>query len=388
MANYVKPQTRQLSSHSERKKLRDEAHNKNIVEVAQSLGMALERVGKDYQWKEHDSLKIDTRKNYFYWNSRGIGGDPIKLTQTMMECSFSEAVLFLTGQQISKFDQNSIPKREFSYFLKENKENIALKEFSKNERQLSEETIDFFIAQGVLAESSYKDHGMEKAEPVIVFKSLAPNGEVKGMALQGITSHPDLYPGRGKMKKTFGDGVYGCVVKVGHPPLNGTMTSEHPLTIIPFEAPFDMMAYYEFFKDQIGDALLVAMNGLKKSAISMVLANALGSSAEDERKIETLDGIEKFTDGLDSVKIILAVDNDEAGRNFIKNFGITKIPVVSHLPELASGEQKADWNELLQRIKKPQKTPFEERLKKAAETHSDFATRLRQIASAENMKHR
>ena len=52
MPNYNRPQTRQLSSHLERKKLREDANNKNIVEVAQQLGMTLERIGKDYRSEE------------------------------------------------------------------------------------------------------------------------------------------------------------------------------------------------------------------------------------------------------------------------------------------------------------------------------------------------
>lgn len=381
MANYNRPQTRQLSSHSERKKLREDANNKNIIEVAQQLGMALERIGKDYQWKDHDSLKFDTRKNYFYWNAQGFGGGPIKLAQTIMECSYGEAVRFLTGKEISKFDKKLIPKKEFKYFLNENSNPAELKEFTSQNRQISNETIDFLINQGVLAESKYKDREQKYPEPVIVFKNIAPSGEIKGMALQGIVNHPELYPGRGKLKKTFGDGSYGCVVKIGNPPTNETMTVEHPLKVIAFEAGFDMMAYLDLFKEKIGDAYLVSMNGLKKSVISMTLANALNVPGTDEGKATMLDVIENSTNGIDAVKIILAVDNDEAGRKFVEDFGITKVSVIPHLPKVTPGEKKSDWNEILQRIKTPQKSPFEERLKKAAEARPDFATRLRQAAA-------
>lgn len=380
MPNYNRPQTRQLSSHLERKKLREDANNKNIVEVAQQLGMTLERIGKDYQWKDHDSLKFDTRKNYFYWNAQGFGGGPIKLAQTIMECSYGEAVRFLTGKEISKFDKNLIPKKEFKYFLSETPYATELKVFTSQKRQISNETLDFLINQGVLAQSKYKDRGQEQPDPVIVFKNIDSNGEIKGMALQGMIDHPDLYPGRDKLKKTFGNGSYGCVVKVGNPPTNKTMTLEHPLKIIAFEAGFDMMAYLDLFKEKIGDAYLVAMHGRKKSVISTTLANALNVPGTDEGKATMLDVIENSTNGIDAVKIILAVDNDEAGRKFVEDFGITKVSVIPHLPKVTPGEKKSDWNEILQRIKTPQKSPFEERLKKAAEARPDFAARLRQAA--------
>lgn len=397
MANYVRPKTRQLSSHSERKTLREEAHNKNIVEVAQQLGMSLERIGKDYQWKEHDSLKIDTRKNYFYWNAQGFGGDPIKLAQTIMECSYGEAVRFLTGKEISKFDKALVPKREFSYKLKDSPNPVAMRDYLKNERYLSDETINYFIKQGVLSQANFKDIGTERYDPVIVFKHFDSNHKMQGMALQGTQNDFELYPSKGKLKKTIGDGLYGCVVKVGNPPVmegdklnsNANVSSEqNPLKIIVFEAPIDMMSYYELFKDKIGDAYLMAMSGLKKGAVSTFLAEKLTVKISQEKKEEFLDFIQNSTNGTKAVKIILAVDNDEAGKKFINNFGIKKIPVVPHLAKLAPGAEKADWNELLQRIKKPQKTPFEERLKKAAEARPDFATRLRQVASMENMKHR
>lgn len=373
MANYVRPQTRKLSSHSERKKLREDANNKNIIEVAQQLGMTLERIGKDYQWKEHDSLKFDTRKNYFYWNAQGFGGGPIKLAQTL------------------------VPKREFSYKLKDVSNPIAMRGYLKNQRQLSDETIDYFINQGVLSQANFKDWGAEYYAPVIVFKHFDSTHKMQGMALQGTQNDFDLYPERGKLKKTFGDGLYSCVVKVGHPPIieekkvNSTdniISDQNPLKIIVFEAPIDMMSYYELFKDKIGDAYLMAMSGLKKGAVSTLLAEKFTVKITEEKKAGFLDFIQNSTNGTNAVKIILAVDNDEAGKKFINNFGITKIPVVSHLPHLAPGSEKADWNEVLQRVKKPQKTPFEERLKKAAEARPDFAARLRQAATTENMKHR
>ena len=400
MAKYVRPQTRKLSSHSERKQLLNEARSKNIVEVAQQLGMVLERVGKDYQWKEHDSLKFDTRKNYFYWNAQGVGGDPIKLVETIMECSFKEAINFLTGHEIKAFDETLIPKREFSYWLKESSNPIATRNYLKNERQLSDDTINYFLKQGVLAQANFKDREAETYDPVVVFKHFDSNHEIKGMALQGTKNDFKLYPERGKLKKTFGDGLYGCVVKVGNPPVieekkgnsNAKALSNHnPLKIIVFEAPIDMMSYYELFKAKIGDAYLLAMNGLKKGAVSTLLAEKLTVKISEDKKPVFLDFIENSTQGLDAAKIILAVDNDEAGKNFIDTFGITKIPVVSHLPELASGANKSDWNEVLQRIKKPQRTPFEERLRKAAEdrpARTDFESRLRQIATAGNSKHR
>lgn len=87
MAEYRKPASRVLHSHKDRERMIEEASNKNIIEVALSLGMRLRKVGQDYEWEEHDSLKLVTRKNYFYWNAQRIGGGTINLVKLMKECS-------------------------------------------------------------------------------------------------------------------------------------------------------------------------------------------------------------------------------------------------------------------------------------------------------------
>lgn len=72
MAEYRKPTSRILHSHNDRERMIEEASNKNIIKVALSLGMRLRKVGQDYTWQEHDSLKLVTKKNYFYWNAQCI----------------------------------------------------------------------------------------------------------------------------------------------------------------------------------------------------------------------------------------------------------------------------------------------------------------------------
>lgn len=45
----------------------------------------------------------------------------------------------------------------------------------------------------------------------------------------------------------------------------------------------------------------------------------------------------------------MAVDNDEAGREFVANFKKQGFPVQLDLPPLISGQDKADWNDVLVR---------------------------------------
>lgn len=99
---YTRPPKRSLKSHADRQKLLDEAKNKSIIEVAQSLGMKLKHTGKEYYWEEHDSLKFNVKKNYFYWNSRRIGGGTIKLVETINNFEFKEALKYLTGIDVGR----------------------------------------------------------------------------------------------------------------------------------------------------------------------------------------------------------------------------------------------------------------------------------------------
>lgn len=352
--SYKRPPTRGARSHQTREQLVREAESKSILDVAQTLGMELERIGQDYTWKDHDSLVIRPNQNYFYWNAQGIGGNAIQLVKTILECNFRQAVDYLTNQDIKQANEIKIEKKPFVYKLREKKETPEMDNYLNEKRRIAPSTVQNFVAQGLLSEVNYKDRGASKYKPTLVFKSKSLDGQIKGIALQGINEERRLYPERGRLKKTMGDGHYGCLYTHGNPPSFGQATKENPLKIIAFEAPMDMMAYSEIFGNQIGDAYLLAMNGLKKRSISLLLANLAGSQASEDKKINFLDTIEKTVEPLEQVKIILAVDNDKAGHNFIDNFNISKIKVSTHLAKLEAGQDKADWNDKLIKLKNEQ----------------------------------
>ncbi|MFR1821652.1 MAG: hypothetical protein ACLSXK_10185 [Lactococcus petauri] len=164
MAEYKKPVSRVLHSYKDRERMIEEASNKNIVEVALSLGMRLRKVGQDYEWEEHDSLKLVTKKNYFYWNAQRIGGGTINLVKLMKECSKKEAVAYLTGKQLGNFTESVEPRKEFKYYLKDGSDTSLMRAYFKNKRSLSDETIDFFISQGILSQANYKNRDTGKCK--------------------------------------------------------------------------------------------------------------------------------------------------------------------------------------------------------------------------------
>ncbi|MGM0110127.1 toprim domain-containing protein [Enterococcus sp. DIV0187] len=365
-----------MRSHAERQKLVQEAHEKNIVDVALSLGMGLVREGRNFSWDQHDSFMINTKKNAFYWNSQGFGGDSIKLVQTMTDCSFKEAVSYLTGSEIAAAKIDTSEPKEFRYFLKDHKMFSTGRKYLNEERLISNETIDQLLSQGALAQSSYTDMKTNKTQPVIVFKAMDDQRNIKGISVQGVWEQKGQK--RPYLKKTHGDGFSGFMVKVGNPPTGQELSEENPLKIIAFEAPIDLISYYELFQKDLGNAILLSMNGLRKGTISKCLANQLGSPVKEKDKPDFLDDLNKRMQPNKLIQIVLAVDNDKAGRKFINEFGAKNISVTPQIPALMEGETKSDWNQVLQRLKKPVKEPFKSRVDQAAKETKQIAKEEKQ----------
>lgn len=261
--SYSNTQKKISMTYKKRQELIQEAVQKDIVNVAEMLGMDLIRNGNNYIWREHDSFVLDVRKNIFYWNSQGFGGNTIKLVELIKECSFKEAISFLTDQEIKIRKQEKVIMKPFQYTLKDSSSIDEIKKYLKDERKISDETIEFFYEKGVLSQANYFNPETQKIEPVIVFKNKTLNEELKGIAIQGIIKNDESH--RPYVKKTMGDGFCATNVIVGNPPLDKSIRSkDNPLKLIAFEAPIDMMSYYELYKDKLGDCVLLAMNGLKK----------------------------------------------------------------------------------------------------------------------------
>lgn len=332
---------------------RNVADKVNILDVTEELGMKLTQVGRRYYWSDHDSLVISPHRNSYYWNSQGRGGGPIQLVQAVKECSFKEAIGFLEEKTLGEFDATKIPKKApFTYFVKEHQDLTPTYDYLTNDRQLSKQTVDFFVDQGVLKQGTYRDKEKHHEETAIVFKHTDFSQGVKGMSYQGITPFPDIHKSRPYLKRTFGNGYYGLSVTVGDIPTGNKISVDTPLKIIAFEAPIDLMSYYELHKDSLADVTLISMNGLRKETLSTYIANAIGSTITEEKKQTLLDDMQVLaTDKTSAIELTLAVDNDKAGREFVQDFGIDFITVKSELPPLAKGADKADWNDLLKQTK-------------------------------------
>lgn len=330
----------------------------SILEVAESLGMSLQRTGSyTYAWKEHDSFTINVRENYFNWFARSNGGDVIKMVQVVQEeltgekLSFKQAKHFLEEGSFDMVDVTNVPEKEpFSYSLEPYETKfIGAREYLKDVRGLSDETIDFFRGKNVLSQATKKTG--DYYEPVIVFKSLDNEGEVIGASLQGIKENHDLYE-RGRLKQIMraSDGMTGMHVDIGT-----------PKRLVFAEAPIDLMSYYELHKDRLEDVRLVAMDGLKESTVSRHVAELLSETGAINGDVEKAKlptflanmavATTFFHDNKHQDLITLAVDNDDAGRTFIKRLEGKGIGLTQDLPPLRQDQDKMDWNDYLKESK-------------------------------------
>ncbi|MGT2754553.1 PBECR4 domain-containing protein [Streptococcus ovis] len=350
----------------------EQAKNRDILEVAEALGMEMKRNSThEYYWTEHDSLKVNTRKNTFRWYSRtDVFGDPVDLVQAVKEVSFKEAIHFLETGEFKEATIDTRPREEFSYYLGRYEEPfIAADNYLQTVRGLSADTINFFGQQGVLAQAKKKAKD-GSLESVVVFKSLDKKGNVIGASLQGIEPRPELYERKGYLKQILAhsDGLSGLSVDIGT-----------PKRLVFAEAPIDLMSYYEANKDRLSDVRLVSMDGLKIGTISRytmeLLAELQGKTdyQSDLNKVgEALEALVStttfFKDGKNADLIALAVDNDEAGREFIADLEEKGIPIQSDLPPLSPGQEKTDWNDYL----KEQKGVVEDYEKKVDELISEI----------------
>lgn len=332
---------------------KEEAKRLSIISVAEQLGIELKRTGShSYTWTEHDSFVIDARKNEFHWNSRTEFGDVIQLVQSIKGVSYKEAMHFLeTGEfkQVNAEVQMA-PKEPFHYNLEryENQDFSASRSYLKTQRGLSDDTINFFISQGSMAEATRKKG--DYFEPVIVFKYKDNTGFLAGASLQGIVENRVHYPERGRLKQIMrnSDGQLGFSIDIGT-----------PKRLVFAEAPIDLMSYYELHKDTLQDVRLVAMDGIKDGIISRrfmeLYAEINGKSYQvDQNAGKALETVSRttnyFKDGQHQDMITLAVDNDAAGYSFITRLQEKGIPVQIAIPPIIQADQeKEDWNDFLKR---------------------------------------
>ena len=341
-----------------------QAKSLDILEVARSLGMEMKRKShREYYWAEHDSFKIDTVKNTWHWYSQNLFGDTINLVQQMQNVSYKDAMVFLETGSFPEAKPVEEERKPFNYTLAPYEQPfVEARTYLKEIRGLSDDTIDFFLEKGVLAQAKRKDkEGV--IEDVLVFKYLDRNQQLVGASLQGLVPDQERHPGKGYLKQIMyqSESISGLNVSIGS-----------PKRLIVTEAPIDLMSYYELHKGELNDVRLVAMEGLKEGVLSHYVLEILQERGEltmDERDYTKSSELTRtsnflsvaaetstlFQDHKYDDLITLAVDHDKAGTDFITKLREKKIPVIDARPPKREGQEKTDWNEILKQTKQLEK---------------------------------
>ena len=353
-----------------------QAKSLDILEVARSLGMEMKRKShREYYWAEHDSFKIDTVKNVWHWYSQADKyGDTISLVQEMRNVSYKEAMVFLETGSFPEAKPMEDVRKPFNYTLASHEQPfVEARAYLKEVRGLSDDTIDFFLEKGTLAQA--KRTGKDGViEDVLVFKYLDRNQQLVGASLQGLVPDQERHPGKGYLKQIMyqSESISGLNVSIGS-----------PKRLIVTEAPIDLMSYYELHKGELNDVQLVAMEGLKEGVLSHYVLEILQERGEltmDERDYTKSSELTRtsnflsvaaetstlFQDHKYDDLITLAVDRDKAGTDFITKLREKKIPVIDARPPQREGQEKTDWNEILKQEKQLEKdAPDNSRLAQA-----------------------
>lgn len=349
------------------------ARTRSILEVAADLNMELFRQGKDYRWKEHDSFVITPSNNLWNWFSKereGSAGDIFDLVQLMKGIDFNQAVDYLNTGDFKQFvAQPQTSQEAFRYYLAPYEQPFdEARQYLKEERGLSDDTIDFFYHKGVLAQANAKVG--DAIEPVLVFKNLDDNGQVVGAALQGLVANPDKYFGLGYLKQ----------IMKNSQPYNGMHVDiGTPNRLVFAESSIDLMSYYELHKDSLSDVRLVSLEGLKTGTMGRHLVQleaemkgrSVSSSWDAEKLAHGLDEAMSrgyFKDDKNSQLLTLAVDNDPKGKQLIQGLKDKGIPVIDATPPKREDQSKVDWNDYLKQEKEKAMTNTE-RTKKAPDVN-------------------
>ncbi|MEY8462292.1 DUF3991 domain-containing protein [Streptococcus merionis] len=318
-----------------------------ILDVAASLGYTFKKVsGQVYEHPDHDSFRIFADTNTFKWFSQDRQGDVIDLVQVLAGVSFKEALTYLKTGNFDQAKVTEIAYQPFRYDLRESSFDLA-RAYLNHVRGLSDDTINAFGQQGLLAQAAYQTKLAQ--EPVLVFKSYDHRGKLQGASLQGLTKNSQHE--RGYLKKT---------AKGSHGYIGMSFDIGKPKRLVFCESMIDAMSYYQLHQKALANVRLVSMEGLKQSVISY---QTLRLVAEEQGKPDFLDTLtpNRLNHYLSIIRdtttyfqthegmIILAVDNDEVGLAFCDKLLERGFPIVKELPLLQGLETKVDWND---RVKK------------------------------------
>ncbi len=294
------------------KKLAAEVHPYDYLTAK---GVGLQKKGRYFAHPDHDSLQINSNGKW-YWNSRGVGGyGAISLAKSLYDLGYLEAVIDInqTTNGLSPTDFTKHVKGKFNYpSYYETKNTDSIFSYLTEKRMLDKEIVQSLIDQNLIVQDKLNN---------IIFKWME-NGEIVGATIQGTKPMENGGYFKNIMENSKEDGAF--YFDVGQ-----------PNKIAFFESVIDGISYLQLKPTE--NIRIVGLSGLKPQAVMNHLKQFLAYTQQHQLHIEN---------------VIIAVDNDKAG----KEFSMQWEHVIGEEVLLFEVPQKKDWNEDLIELKKNELT--------------------------------
>lgn len=291
------------------------ANSVNVCEYALSNGYNLIKKGNDYTMKEHTSMVFRSNGKW-YWNSRGVKGNTINFLMEYERISFVEAVLNINN--VKESEKNNFPTicREVKNIFKapQKIQNTSkIYNYLCDERCIDKNVIDELIKLNKIY--------------------LAKNDNICFIGTDFQEKPVSAYL-RGTIKDSnFKQCVAGSNKKDYPSFLYGNITSD---TLVICEATIDLLSLTTITKN--AKVLYIAIGGLHQNCIDETIS---------------------FSKNIK--KIVVAVDNDNAGDEFYNQIFIKYKTVGFNIKRLTPFNK--DFNEDLKTMKDNENVSYKYELK-------------------------
>lgn len=292
---------------------KERANLVNLPQFLMSHGFDLKKVGKEYVWKEHDSLHIKDNgpgeRGQWFRFSENKGGDNIGLLREYMDMSFIDAVEALTGEHIDRtytpshtYEPKPVQQtaRELSLAEADNCRRVFA--YLCKTRGLDYDMLSALVKKGVISQ--------EEKTGNVLFKYFDTDGKVIGAEKVGTSTEHKF-----KGIATGSVGGHGFEVVRG--------TGEKAFF---FESAIDMLSYLQMHDQELDNCRLVSMMGVKPN---IVLDTMLRHNISPEN-------------------VFLCSDNDTAGNDFAQRLQ-EQYP---DMKRVITPDTYKDWNDMLRGIPK------------------------------------
>lgn len=237
-------------------------YNLPLVDYLLSIGEPLEQVGRNYyQHKDHNSLKINTKKNYFVWNSRraekNSHGGVVQYLQIMHNMSVREALTsienHLSNNSLQSFEkpQKAYPK-SFTYRVKEETVPLKAQKYLVAKRKIPNRIVRHFFSLNLISQNNNEE---------IVFKWY--QGEkIVGFSKQGTKKLTPEEKDKYKTKRDYIKYVAPTAEKYRYWGFNYLVGE--PKNLYFFESGIDLLSYYTLFEKELkekDDFWLISIDG-------------------------------------------------------------------------------------------------------------------------------